>query len=487
MAVRAGSVWRQASVFTSSVLVSSAISGLVGLTIARLLTPAVYGIFQTIQVLWQFGPYAGLGATWALQQEMVRYESTDRPAEATRAQDVTFTFTLISTLLLTVLLLLTAAGFGWPFDLRLTAIVAAVLLGRQVYNLCLAVLTARSRFWVAGRGDVLTSLINLACSALLTYRFGLAGLLVAQLAWPLLGTALLMLSGRLRFHWQFDWPRMKAQVHVGLQFAVNGLLQVTAKNTGRLVILAMAGTAALGFYGIALLVAGYAEIVGAAIGRSLIPSVVGAFEQRRVPADIERYVVRGSTLLGALLPVVTGVGVLLLPLLIQLVLPRYAAGIVPAQVLVYGANFLILRYSLEPFFVALSKLYRTFLIQGVAIAIGTGGALLAMAHGYGLTGVAASTTLSYVATSTGLLWYAHQHFARPKHAAASFVVSIHLPAAYCGVLLLGIAHVLPVPAAPTWRAADTLLGQLAIYLVLCLPVLARAGWWKFGKSRAPVH
>jgi len=179
--------------------------------------------------------------------------------------------------------------------------------------------------------------------------------------------------------------------------------------------------------------------------------------------------------------------VLLLPLLIQLVLPRYAAGIVPAQVLVYGANFLILRYSLEPFFVALSKLYRTFLIQGVAIAIGTGGALLAMAHGYGLTGVAASTTLSYVATSTGLLWYAHQHFARPKHAAASFVVSIHLPAAYCGVLLLGIAHVLPVPAAPTWRAADTLLGQLAIYLVLCLPVLARAGWWKFGKSRAPVH
>ena len=252
MAVRAGSVWRQASVFTSSVLVSSAISGLVGLTIARLLTPAVYGIFQTIQVLWQFGPYAGLGATWGLQQEMVRYESTDRPAEATRAQDVTFTFTLISTLLLTVLLLLTAAGFGWPFDLRLTAIVAAVLLGRQVYNLCLAVLTARSRFWVAGRGDVLTSLINLACSALLTYRFGLAGLLVAQLAWPLLGTALLMLSGRLRFHWQFDWPRMKAQVHVGLQFAVNGLLQVTAKNTGRLVILAMAGTAALGFYGIAL-------------------------------------------------------------------------------------------------------------------------------------------------------------------------------------------------------------------------------------------
>ena len=215
MAVRAANVWRQASIFTSSVLVSSAVSGLVGLTIARLLTPAVYGVFQTIQVLWQFGPYAGLGTTWALQQEMVRYESTDRPAEATRSQDVTFTFTLISMLVLTVVLLLTAVVFAWPFAIGLTAIVAGVLLGRQVYHLCLAVLTARSRFWVAGRGDVLTSLINLACSALLTGRFGLAGLLVAQLAWPLLGTALLVLSGGLRLHWQFDWPRIRSRCGLG--------------------------------------------------------------------------------------------------------------------------------------------------------------------------------------------------------------------------------------------------------------------------------
>lgn len=474
MALRMGSVWRHASLFTSSVLVSSAVSGLVGLAIARLLAPAIYGVFQTIQVLWQFGPYAGLGTTWALQQEMVRYESTQRPAEAARAQDVTFTFTVISSLVLTAALVLAAWRFSWPFEVGLTAIVAAVLLGRQVYSLCLAALTARSRFWVAGRGDVVTSLINLLCSAPLTYRFGLDGLLVAQLLWPLLGTAVLMLSGGLRLHWQIDWRRLDAQVRVGLQFAVNGLLQVSVKNTGRLVILATAGTVALGFYGVALLVAGYAELTGAAIGRSLIPTVVGAFEQRRRSADIRQYVVRSSKLLGSLLPVLTGVGVLTLPLLIRLILPRYSAGILPAQILVYGANFLLLRYGLEPFFVAVSELYRTFLIQAIAIALGAGGALLAMAYGYGLAGVAASTSLSYALISSGLLWSAHRHFAAPPLDHITFVVSVNLPACYCGLVVLWLANTIAVPATPTWSAAAALLGQIFGYLVLCIPVLARA-------------
>lgn len=472
--LKAATLLRQTSIFTSSVLVSSAISGLVALVIARLLSLELYGVFQGIQVFWQYALYAHLGTPWAMQQEIARWEGTGRAAEAQRTGDVTLTFVVWSSLLLLVVVTLVAWASGWPFPPAITALTMLALAARQVYGVCQNMLTARQRFWIAGRADIMASVANLALTATLTWRFGLPGLLTGQVGWALLGVAVLARTGRLRFCWRPAWSPLVAQVRLGLQFTVNSFLQVTARNCGRLVILTMAGTATLGYYGVAMLVAGYAEMVGAAAGRSVLPSIIGVYEQRRDLAAMRSYVLTGGRVLGALLAIGMGGAALLMPLFVRLILPRYLAGVPAAQWLLFGAIFLLLRASIEPFYVTLLALYRTFPAQLVGIVVASLAAFLAERGGVPLAGVAAGATLGYLLVSVLLLGYAYRHFERSIPGLVRYVLAVHVPALYSGALVVVLSLTMGSNATTTSGSAAWTLARLAAYALLSLPLFWHA-------------
>lgn len=472
--LKAATLLRHTSIFTSSVLLSSAISGLVALVIARLLSPELYGVFQGIQVFWQYAVYAHLGTPWTMQQEIARWEGTGKAEEAQRTADVTLTFVLWSSLLLLLGVTVLAWGSGWPFAPAIAALTMLALATRQVYGVCQNMLTARQRFWIAGCADIMASGVNLVLTAVLTWRFGLPGLLVGQVGWALFGVALLARTGRLRFHWRPAWSPLVAQVRLGVQFTINNFLQVTARNCGRLVVLTMAGAATLGYYGVAMLVASYAELVGGAVGRSVLPSMVGAYEQRGDPEAMRSYVLVGGRVLGILLAVGAGGAALLLPLFVRLVLPRYLDGVPAAQWLLFGAIFLLLRASIEPFYVALLTLYRTFPAQMAGVGVAALGAYLAERRGLPLAGVAAGATAGYLLVSALLLGAAYRHFDRSIPGLVRYVGAVHGPAAYTGALAVllslrmgGNSTTLPTLAAWT-------LARLVTYAALTLPLLRYA-------------
>jgi O-antigen/teichoic acid export membrane protein len=472
--LRAETLLRQTSIFTSSVLLSSAISGLLALIIARLLSPELYGVFQGIQVFWQYAVYTHLGTPWTMQQEIARREGTGKVEEAQQTADVTLTFVIWSSMLLLVGVTLLAWARGWPFAPAITALSMLALAVRQVYGVCQSMLTARQRFWIAGRADVVASVVNLALTATLTWRFGLPGLLIGQVGWAVFGVALLARTGRLRFHWRPAWSPLAAQVRLGVQFTVNSFLQVTARNCGRLVILTMAGTATLGYYGVAMLVASYAELVGGAVGRSVLPSMVGVYEQQGDPEAMRSYVLVGGRVLGALLAIGVGGAALLLPLFVRLILPRYLAGVPAAQWLLFGAIFLLLRSSIEPFYVAMLTLYRTFPAQMAGVGLAVVAAYLAARGGLPLAAVAAGATAGYLLVSVLLLGYAYRHLERSISGLVRYVLAVHWPACYCGALVVLLSLTMGSGATTLPARAAWTLARLGVYSLLCLPVFRHA-------------
>jgi O-antigen/teichoic acid export membrane protein len=468
--LRAATLLRQTSIFTSSVLISSAISGLVAFVIARLFSPELYGVFQGIQVFWQYAMYTHLGTPWTMQQEIARWEGVGRAEEAQHTADVTLTFVTWSSMLLLAGVTLLAWGSGWPFAPAITALSMLALAVRQVYGVCQFMLTARQRFWIAGRTDVVVSVVNLVLTATLTWRYGLPGLLAGQVGWALFGVALLARAGRLRFHWRPAWSPLAAQVRLGVQFTVNSFLQVTARNCGRLVILTMAGTATLGYYGIAMLVASYAELVGGAVGRSVLPTMVGVYEQRGNAEAMRSYVLTGGRVLGALLAIGVGGAALLLPLFVRLLLPRYLVGVPAAQWLLFGAIFLLLRASIEPFYVAMLTLYRTFPAQVAGVVTAALLAYLAERRGLPLAGVAAGATAGYLLVSVLLLGYAYRHFERSIPGLVRYLLAVHGPACYSGALVVLVSLTIGASTTTLRARATWTLARLVVYLLLCLPL-----------------
>jgi O-antigen/teichoic acid export membrane protein len=279
--------------------------------------------------------------------------------------------------------------------------------------------------------------------------------------------------------------RVGAQIRLGLVFTINGFLYLLTKSVDRILILLLLGTSALGYYGVALLAMSYVELVGTAVGRVVFPHIVGRFEQRRDLADIRHYVVRASVALGAAGAFCGGLGALLLPAAVTIVLPRYAAtSVVPAQILVLAGAYLVIRSTVEYFFVAVSKLPRTFPIQLAVTALALTAGLVVLRADLGLVGMAATMVGAHLTTSLGFTGYAFAHYDHGAGRLAGFLVRVHAPSLYAGGVVLVLERVLPISNMPSPHGAALLAAQLVIFAAAFAPWLISVDG---GRSLLPVR
>jgi len=466
---------QDASILTSTVVISSGLSGVVALLTARLLAPELFGVWQTIRVVAQYVNYANLGLPWAMQQEVAGVERVEGSGAGQPSIEVAVTAVSVLTTGVGLVLVGVAAVTGVPvgWDLMLPTVIWLLL--AQVYGLATMVLMARRRFWLAGRADILTSLANLVLTAALVPTLGLMGVVLAQIGWCLAGLLLVWRRAGLRARLRADLAAALRQARVGVQFTANGALFYTHKSIDRLLILAMLGQTALGYYGIALLASGYVELLASAVARSMAPRMIGDYSERQSLLDIRGYVTSSATLLGALVPVLTGAAALAVVPFVHFVLPRYAPGVAAAQVLLVGSAFLAVRYCVEWFFVTVGKLYRTYPIQLAAGLVALVQAYVALRLGLGLEWVAGGVVIGHLTTSVGMLAYAYRHFDLPARVTLSSIVSAHMPTVYCGVLVFLLERWGPVPAVGSvLEELGALTVKLGVYLALAAPLVLYA-------------
>jgi hypothetical protein len=160
----------------------------------------------------------------------------------------------------------------------------------------------------------------------------------------------------------------------------------------------------------------------------------------------------------------------MLPVAVRLVLPQYTPGILAAQVLVLGSSYIVLRYSTSFFFAALSKLYRTFPLQILAILCAIAVSALSLTMGAGLAGVALGTASAHLVASLGLLSYAYRHYDRNIRSLIGFLLGVHLPTVYGAGAVAALELLLPDPA-PSASAMSILALKLLLYVGLCIPLL----------------
>ncbi|HUY74112.1 MAG TPA: oligosaccharide flippase family protein [Candidatus Dormibacteraeota bacterium] len=467
---------RDVSLLTSATLLSTAISGVLGLLTARLLSPELFGIWQSMRLIQQYAAYPSLGVPFSMQREVARALAQGHRKAADRSVDVTFSFVTMITLAFAGLFLVSSVLTGWPFKPAWMLPLAAFVVASQSYGVLLMALAGHRRFGLSGLIDVLTSVANLGLTVALVIFYGLTGLLVAQVSWSVLGIALALAFGGLRPRFLVDWREVIAQARLGLQFTANGFLYLLTRSVDRLLILSMLGAKALGLYGTSLLAMGYVELAGTAVGRVVFPHIVVRFEARGEMSDIRGFVVRASVTLGAIGAACGGMAALLMPPAFQLILPRYTAALGAAQVLVLASSYLVVRSSIEYFFVAISKLYRTFPIQIAVTVAAAAGCWFAISAGYGLTGVAMVMFGAYLATSVGFTGYAFAHYEHDWPRVAWFLARVHLPAVYAGAVVFALERLLPLPGfGGDWLAMFGL--RLVLYAFALTP------WLLFARSR----
>ena len=457
--------------------VQAVLQWLVLIVLARLLTPADFGLVSAALVV--------VGLSQNLSQFGVGPAVVQIPHLEERHLRAGFTMSVLLGFLLAGLIWLLSpyiAGFfrmqelipvlralGWIFPFSGSSVMAESLLQRELHFRWLAGIQVVS--YAVGYGVVGVSLASLG--------YGVWALVNANLAQTIVKSTILLIVQPCPKRPHIEWSAFKELMYFGGGFTLARISNYVALQGDNLVVGRWLGAAALGLYGRAYqLMVLPATLFGQVLDSVLFPAMA------KVQGEPERLATayrRGVALLGLLILPTSAATFMLAPELIHVFLgPAWRDAIVPFQILTVGMLFRTSYKMSDSLARATGAVYRRAWRQGVYAALVVGGAWIGQR--WGITGVSygvlGAITVNFFLMAelslrlTAMTWKSLLEVHYP---------AISLTAIVClevwGVALL--AKTLALPAIVLLSASGLVVASSFLVLLCLAPkfVLGRDGVW----------
>jgi len=455
---------------SSSILFGLAISSVRSILLFRILPPAVLGAWKTALIADTASEFARLGVNRGLEVQVPQLDSKGETAAAAEVISTAATFSF--GLGLTYGLIVFAAGWmvqGPELRAALWAL-AVIMTVLQPYFFLRDLAYARQCFALRTRENVLRSAADAVVAVAGAAMLGLAGL-GAGTALVVVASALyLMRAQAFRFQRGFSWSRLRAMIRIGLPYSLTEGAFEFLRRLDVLMIAALLGSEAVGYYGVSLLVLDTASTVARrGVSQVLSSHLMQAYGRTGSHRAVASYFEAPARLFSYVLPPVLGAGSFLIGDFVRLVLPQYAAGIDAAEVTMWSIFFVAMHATLSSFFVAAARIHWTLKYFLVVLPIAAT-AQWAVAHaGFGIVGVAWATVGALALVSTGEMAVARISCGYTKRQTLGFLATTYLPVAVAIPMRFAVEALGASWSLPHWA---TPLAKALVFLVLLAPIVA---------------
>ncbi|MFI5394719.1 MAG: methyltransferase domain-containing protein [Candidatus Binatia bacterium] len=458
---RGGQVWRDWLTVYGATLVAQVVQGVRSLAVAGLLGPQQFGLWKSLQLILFYSSWTDLGARRAVGRQIPFLRGAGQASASMGAQQAAWLLTLVPTILV-ALVLLFANHFTDDTTLaRGLMVFAPVLLTTRVLIYLFEIANAEKAFSVRARGMVWLALLDGALAPLASW-WGDVWLFMWSVT--LVNTVISVYLARgLSFSARLAWsvPDLRQTMAIGLPITASAFAFDLIRTVDRSVIVALLGTEAVGYYGLAMVLFEVTSAVPFLFGQVLLPHLVERFGKDGDSDAVFRAAEDVIRIVSAILPVFLLVGWLLLPTATVWVLPAYVPGVDAARVLLCATVFLTVHAIASVVLVALRHLGVLVVLNGAGIVIG-GGLSLAAAHaGFGITGVATAMLLTYWLIAAGSFLLAGTACRRSWLKLIGTYAWIHVPMAAAAGAGLLLEQVTLTRGLPTMLA---LLGAVGVPL-----------------------
>tara|TARA_Y100001972_G_scaffold128999_1_gene193312 strand:- start:3496 stop:4935 length:1440 start_codon:yes stop_codon:yes gene_type:complete len=225
-----------------------ALSLMITIILARMLSPDEFGIFAMITV---FASFATLFSDFGLGNSLIYYQDADE-----RDYSTVFYANIIIGLLITLLfyfLAPTIAHFYNEPDLtRLIQIFSSVFLIQSVGQVSIALLRKNIKFKKLGIIENIALLLSGIIAVLASYfEMGAMSLVLKSIIYAFVLTISVLLFSRFKPYWYFSLDRLKVLSGYGVQTMSNMFITYWIRNADNLIIGKILGNVQLGFYNMA--------------------------------------------------------------------------------------------------------------------------------------------------------------------------------------------------------------------------------------------
>ena len=372
------------------------------LTFARILGPASFGIWKSLQLVIMITNFANLGIPAGLGKELPRAMGRGDPLQIRRLERVSLTglagiMTLITAVLLllgqssTVLGTLGVAEYPGLYYMNILNVWFSHFLVLYQANL-----RSQLRFAQVAVGTSVFAMIFLLLGVPATMEFGPGGIVTSYCVGYLL--AILYTQARLDHLILPGWhrPTLGLLIRMGFPLVAYGAFQWMFVYCDRMLIVTLLSVGDLGMYGFVALMPHVMAVISTTIPRAILPILMrrlGASSQLSDSALLFLVTVLilslfNGAVIGFLLPVATAA--------IAVFMPEYTGALGCMWILLFNTFLFALSTMALPYCIAGEHQVKMNLIAAVSlVANGLAGVTL-ISMGWGIVGVALGATLGQV-------------------------------------------------------------------------------------------
>lgn len=392
------SLKKHAGIFASASVLTQLLSVVSAILIRRFLGTWQMGLWSLIQLILSYTEYLGLGANNTIVREIPYHRGAQDNAKANRLKNLVVSLVMLLTifgalgLIIFVIFCRHHLGQHLPFVLLC---VAGLMVLQRFNNLLIEICRAHKVFSVLSRQMFYSALLNLALILFFVANFKIYGLLLAIVLSMLFNIFYLMKNYPFYLHWEFQQHEISGLVAYGFPLMSLRFLESILSTLDRFLITRFLGLDSLGIYSIAIMSATYLDSIPNAIGVVMIPNLQEEYGSHRDMKLLKGSVDKWFLAYCYIMPILIISGAVLIPWLINWLLPKFCEGLNAMRCLLFSVFFMTCGTPYYQFLIGVKKHFRIFPLTAFCLIVMAFMIFIAIKLGWGLAGVASAVACGY--------------------------------------------------------------------------------------------
>lgn len=467
-------VVRDSSRYIPSVFISLVIGIVAGLVVRRFLGPSLMGVWVMVSLVLSYASFCHLGVFSAAEREIPYSHGKKDYDKAEEVKNVTFGFCAITALIAAVVILILALVLRDRYPVYVIIglmVISGVVLIQQFYSFYITLLRANKEFTLLSKMTILNAVVSAVLTIPLVIAFQLYGMYAVSALMPVILISYVYIHTRYPFRFSIESRELKRLLGIGSVLLVASFSYLLMTSIDRIMVVNMLGAAELGYYSIALMALGYVRTIPHTFNFIIFPRFQERYGETGDIGSLRSYFITPAVTLAYIIPLVIGFIYIGVPLVVRHFLPQYLPGLGALKMLLAGIFFLSLSTGADAFLVTIKKQAR--LIPFIAL-----GALLTailnyvfIKLGWGITGVALGSAISYFFYSFSLIAYGLTYLHFRAGGVLRFFGQVLVPFVYSFGILVVLDLVLKGDSMSLGNDILITFIKLVIFAILSIPLL----------------
>lgn len=469
---------KDAAKFTIGGYISSVCNFASSVIVRRILDPFFMGVYTELLLIFDYAKYNHLGIIDSLDRQIPYYNGKKEFKKTETVKDAGASFSLIASFIvaaaITVISFVFQGRLSKPLSTGLM-IIAIMIVVQTMSSFYITLARTHHQFGPLSKYIILVAVCDVGFKAALGIKFGMMGILWATVITLALGMIYLFNTSRISFvlTLKISGKTVMELLEIGFPLLLASFAFLTLRSVDRFMIISFLTKEDLGYYSIALMMHSFVFQFPNLIYVVLFPRFYEAFgNSENNLNNLRGYLERPTLIFAYLFPIIVGIAVILMPVFVRYVLPKYTQGITAAAILLFGTVFLSITYMSGYLLIALKKQRMLILISLLCtvISVITNLIFLNILH-LGINGVAWASFLSYFFYSLFLIGYAASHYMKNARQIGVFLSHLYGPLLWTMVVYSGFKIIFHYSFNSFKSDIFNMALECGLFLVLTLPLL----------------